>query len=267
MTGESVFPVSIRLTDPTTFTDYEGKYDITGVLGGVGALGGPYISTSYGEFMNLIRTVQSRNTANYDESMIILPWVGQWMILELARTVEDTPDVFSFLVEAEVKWVNEEERVKNWERWLYQRDEPPFLTTYMDAPITSFPAAPSQTRWQSWWDKNDWIARSGISIGFDVDNRFIANNGAVLKITFFDTNEGFITARFKHAINGDKIFSAETYGTEKLLTVTFQLEEIDTSWADEVVYNGVKRDFFIESFRKNGERQYSTVSFVRIIRL
>ena len=86
--------------------------------------------------------------------------------------------------------------VKNFERWLYQRDASGFETT---------PAVKIQHAIKMWMVQDnkyyDYIARSGKKIGFDIDDRWIGiKDSLAIKVTFFDYNHGELKLVFGFTI-------------------------------------------------------------------
>ena len=102
------------------------------------------------------------NYALYNPFSLIpeqMVWVGQ----SLGRTVENTPDIWCALRES---YVRNSGAVKNFERWLYQRDTEGYETE---------PAIKVPHPIKMWMVKKDhyfdYVARKSRRIGFAVDDR------------------------------------------------------------------------------------------------
>jgi len=167
-----------------------------------------------------------------------VPEMLPFLSLELGRTVEDTPDVWTFLRTSYLRasyyqnndYLNrpltaaeqaEGIETKNFERWLYQRDAPGYETR---------PAIKIQQAIKMWMvqaDKYyDYIARSGKKLGFDIDERWTAVKDSVaLKVTYFDDYAGEMNLVFK---NGEILTkrNQKLFGDGKLKTTTFILPGI-----------------------------------------
>lgn len=83
--------------------------------------------------------------------------------------------------------------IKNFERWLYQRDAPHFETT---------PAIKIDHAIRMWMVQQgkeyDYIARKGKRIGFDIDDRWLAEKRRIaIKVTFLDDQTGSFRLIFR----------------------------------------------------------------------
>lgn len=106
------------------------------------------------------------------------------------RTIENTPDAFSLLQEGGLKTRNNCYIVKNFERWLFQRDAPGFETSRTrfyqrqessadcdsgDSAISGFPS-----------NHGSFTSRkTSTKMGFFVDPRFVTQPNVEIKITHF----------------------------------------------------------------------------------
>lgn len=224
-------------------------------------------SFPYRYFTSTLRALQMRCTYIHTTGHLV-PKMLPFMSLELGRTVEDTPDVWSFLRTSYLKAnsfetedfqkraITEKEaaegiELKNFERWLYQRDAPGYETQ---------PAVKIQQAIKMWMVQEgkyyDYLARSGKKIGFDIDNRWTATNDSIaLKVTYFDNYSGELNLVYN---NGKKqVFKTQKLiGDGNLKTVTFFIAKMKANGLSQ------KFDFALEAGKKT---ESIVVSFVRVI--
>jgi len=226
-------------------------------------------SFPYRYFTSTLRALQMRCTYIHTTGHLI-PEMLPFLSLELARTVDDAPDVWCFLRESTLRAstyrnkdsrnreISEEEQksgipIKNFARWLYQRDAKGYETrpaVRINHPIKM---------WMVENDKNyDHIARTGKRIGFDIDDRWDEQKGAVaIKVTYFDNVKGSLEFISKSG-NGTVQKLLSLRGDGKLRTTTFLLDDMKANGLD----HGY--DFVLQA--GNGTREI-TVSMVRVIEL
>ena len=225
-------------------------------------------SFPYRYFTSTLRALQMRCTYIHTSGHLV-PKMLPFLSLELARTVDDTPDVWTFLRTSYLKAknykgkdfqnrtiteneLNEGIETKNFERWLYQRD----ASGYETKPTIKIQQ--SIKMWMVQEDKYyDYIAREGKNIGFDIDDNWAAANGELaLKVTYFDTNKGELQLEFN---NNQKLVQKiqNLTGDGKLKTTTFLLSNLKKNSLDH------QYDFILKS-GKNTES--ITVSMVRLIK-
>ena len=171
-------------------------------------------SYPYRYFSSTLRALQMRCTYIHTTGHLV-PEMLPFLSLQLARTVEDTPDVWTFLRTSYMKAGNyqnqdkskrpissEEKKegipIRNFERWLHQRDADGFETR---------PAIRIQQPIRMWMVQTDryydYIARAGKRIGFHIDSRWPGMKGNLaVKVTYLDDKPG--TLQLVH--NGGKSF-------------------------------------------------------------
>lgn len=221
-------------------------------------------SFPYRYFVSTLRALQMRCTYIHTTGHLIpkmLPFLSQ----ELARTVNDAPDVWSFLntsylkegkfTETNNKGVNltnqnEGVEVKNFERWLYQRDAPGYETQ---------PAIKINQAIKMWMIKPDkyydYIGRKGQKIGFDIDDRWLKQNDKLaIKVSYIDNMAGELKLCYNNNLGGK---SQILNGDLQLKTVTFFVNELEPN----SMKNGF--DFTIESGNSTSN---IVVSMVRVVR-
>jgi hypothetical protein len=224
-------------------------------------------SYPYRYFTSTLRALQMRCTYIHTTGHLV-PQMLPFLSLQLGRTIEDAPDVWTFLRTSYLRasnyknndWknrpitANEQTggiETKNFERWLYQRDAPGYETQ---------PAVKIQQAIKMWMVQEDkyydYIARSGKKIGFDIDDRWIGNKDSVaLKVTYFDNHAGELILVYN---NGQKQVqkTQQLIGDGKLKTVTFFMSQIKS--------NSLENNFdFVIEAGKNTES--IVVSIVRVI--
>jgi hypothetical protein len=188
----------------------------------------------YRYFISTLRALQMQCTYIHTTGHL-LPQMLPFLALELGRTVEDAPDVWSFLNTFYLKtgdyssndWqtpkrtITEAEiaggiEAKNFERWLYQRD----AVGYETKPEEKIQQAIKM--WMVQPDKYyDYIARSGKKIGFDIDARWPGLNQQIaIKVTYFDKKAGTLNLVYNDGVKQQQK-SQTLLGDNKLKTATF----------------------------------------------
>ena len=206
-------------------------------------------SYTYRYFTSNLRLLQMRcNYVLYNSFSIISEqqvWVGQ----NLGRTIDDAPDVWCALRESYVRRVGP---VKNFERWLYQRDSKGFETrptVKINHPINMWMVEPGKYY--------DYIARQGKQIGLSVDDRWCGGGpvNVAVKVTYFDIGRNTVYMDL-YTVNGYSRRSINLTGTDGLKTATLFVNDAVFST------NGVNYDII---FKSTGTG--AVISFVRVIRL
>lgn len=208
------------------------------------------VSFPYRYFTANLRLLQMRCNYLLNNEFSLLPEMLAWVSLELGKTTEDAPDAWSFLRESYIK--NDGGRpVKNFERWLYQRDAPGYETTpviKIEHPIQMWMVEPGKYY--------DFIARKGKRIGFAIDDKMFptGEQEMVIKVSFYDGVAGILKLVYESdtGMNQDSIIAN---GEDRIRTATFFIKaRIDkTSFEHDF-------DFLLES------EQEVPVVFVRIIK-
>lgn len=202
-------------------------------------------SFSYRYFCANLRLLQMRCSYVHNKDTLI-PEMLPFVALELGRTVEDAPDIWCFMRES---YLRKHGAVKNWERWLYQRDSEGFETE----PVVKIDQPPIKM-WMVQPDRYyDYIARKGSQIGLAVDDRWCSGGqvDVAIKVTYFDEGAGQVQMRV-----GEQECNLLLTGSGTLKTATFFIEKADFSAKGmeyDIVFQGMETD--------------AVISFVRIIRL
>lgn len=216
-------------------------------------------SFNYRYFTSNLRMLQMRTNDVIWNEFTIDPEMFVWVGLELGKTVKKAPDAWCFLRESYL-WPNYMKSasnpstgLKNFERWVYQRDSEGFETE---------PAVKIIQPVKMWMVRDDkrfdYVARTGAKIGFKVDHNFLKgrNKKVAVKVSFFDFGKGKFRIDFNHdgAVESRTV---ECTDSGKVRTATFFVE------ADFIKNASLKHDFEIV-----GEDGYKpTVSILRVVKL
>ncbi len=214
-----------------------------------GRFGNSLAAYPYRYFSSNIRLLQMRCNAVLFSEFALMPEMLAWVGQELGRTRQDAPDVFCFLRETKLK---NEGNVKNFERWLYQRDTPGYETQAV---------IPIDKNYNSWmYDTNkpyDYIARKGAKIGFAADDVVFPTNvehKVAIKVSYIDNVVGTLKLVY-HNNSGPQQKTINTTGGDVVRTATFFVTaKFDAS--------GFNYDFELQS--ETGKEV--PVSFVRVIK-
>ncbi|MCF7850020.1 MAG: hypothetical protein K9M45_14295 [Kiritimatiellales bacterium] len=204
-------------------------------------------------WVSMLRALQMRRSYLMVNDFTLDPKMLHWVCHELGRTVDDTPDAWCALRENTIQSNNRTGPVKNFERWLYQRDPEEYKTE----PAIAIPHAIKM-----WMvpkgEVFDYIARKGKKIGFAIDDRYLFGHcpKAAIKITYHDIGNSLVQLLCLDKDGQPLIRSSQCEDTGALKTVTFIIEDAD--------FNGkvMDNDFVIRA--TTGE---AVISMVRIIKL
>ncbi len=208
------------------------------------------VSYPYRYFTSSIRLLQMRCNDLLVNEFALLPEMLAWVGQEMGRTIADAPDVWCFLRESYLK--KPETPVKNFERWLFQRDAPGYTTT---------PAVKIEQAIKMWMvdpeKYYDYIAREGKKIGFNIDENWQGiKQPLAFKVSLFDQNAGTLNLKY---YNGKKTItlSKSLNGDNSLKTYTFFVSDYKPEGNI-----GEKFDFTLEA---GNSTKSIVVSFVRVI--
>ena len=226
---------------------------------------GPLETHQYRYHESMIRTLQMRR--NYlwmsSSSVDMDPPLTAYMSLALGRKVTDSPDAFCYLRQSIVRGSSagkksKEFAIRNFERWLIQRDRDGYRTQ----------AAIKVPQHQSMWmvPKNykfDYIARrtdlasNNSKIGFALDDRFLSGgpHSAAIKVTYHDIGRGKWTLVYTKPTGWIERRTIQCNNSKKALTATFHLTDVCFTGKGEAF------DFHIEATGSD-----ATISFVRVIK-
>jgi len=189
------------------------------------------------------------------------PPLTAYVSLELGRKVADAPDAWCYLRESYARKPGKRDEprpMKNFERWLYQRDRDGYRTV---------PARKVKQHERMWISpegyKYDLIARrtdraSGNDrIGFALDDRFLSGgpHKTAIKVTYWDVGGGTWSLCCKTG-RGEVRRRIECGDTDKARTATF--------FFDDAFFPAKGLDYDFEIRAVEGD---ATISFVRVIKL
>jgi hypothetical protein len=209
-------------------------------------------SFPYRYFTANLRLLQMRCNYLLNNEFSLLPKMLSWVSLEMGRTIEDAPDAWCALRESYIK-NNGGTPVKNFERWLYQRDAPGYETT---------PALKIDQAIQMWMVQPgkyyDFVARKGKKIGFNVENDFVANHTSkkyAIKISYIDQGKGVFNLLFQ-GLNGKEKRTIKCENSGNIKTATFFIE------------GNLNHEVDKFNLELHGERDFEPIiSFLRVIRI
>jgi len=214
----------------------------------------PSLSTQsfpYRYLSSNLRVLQMRRNELLNYPYALMPEMFAWLGLELGRTLDEAPDVWSFLRESYIE-SGKRRPVKNFERWLFQRDASGYATT---------PAIKIQHGHKMWMvaddRRYDYIAREGSKIGFNVDKNWPALSGKIaFKVTVFDNYAGTLNLKYSNGTSVQTI-SKPLLGDGIMRTYTIFVSDFK---ANSNIGNGF--DFTLES---ESDTKKIIVSFVRLV--
>ncbi|MHC4249964.1 MAG: hypothetical protein ACYS9X_12625 [Planctomycetota bacterium] len=219
---------------------------------------GPIESFGYRYFSSMLRLLQMRRSYLYTEENAVIPELLWYVCHGLGRRAEDSPDAWCFLRESYLSpWSNPKPHaspgpLKNFERWLHQRDRPGYETT----PSVRIPHFAKK-----WWladgkRRYDYVAREGARIGFAVGDRFMTGRErrVAVKVSYYDGYRGAWRLVFKNSGREARSAPVTTTGRDGFRTATLFVEaDLDAK--------GYDFDFEIHCEGR------VPVSFVRVIAL
>ena len=173
----------------------------------------------------MLRALQMRRNFVWAEGgpWLVNPPLLHYMALELGKNARNAPDAWCYLRESVVKNGKQGQPVKNFERWLYQRDAGDARTE---------PAEKVEVPSQMFeFDRNhlhDWTARkTRTAIRFGVDENFLAGgpHAVAVKITYLD--RGNAEWQFEYFTAANQTASRKVIGgdTAAVKTATFILKD------------------------------------------
>lgn len=195
------------------------------------------------------RALQMRRISLWTGSHTYYPEFSYWCGMELGRKATDSPDAWSYLRES---YLQNKKTMKNFERWVFQRDLPGYPTQAVnrfDHGYNAVNADPDR--------RFDMVGRKGKMFGFGVDDNFIAPRvGAkvTIKLTYMD--KGIGSLRLRYSKDGKEMSeSINKTNSGKIKTATF--------FINNAMFNatGYNPDFFVD-----GEGKEVELFFVRVVK-
>lgn len=213
---------------------------------------GPYETFGHRYRESMLRALQLRRNYLLTDRSDLNPTLLNYVCLELGRTLEDTPDVWCYLRETPTK--QHPEGIRNFERWLHQRDREGARTIAVD----KYSIEKQNTHTFDFTARRTDSATGNHKIGFALDDRFLPGgpHRVAFKVTYRD--EGHAVWRLVYVSdNPDPLpCRIECGATGDVLTATFI--------RDDVRFDAHNMDF---DFTINAERDDGVIKFMRIVRL
>ena len=208
-------------------------------------------SFPYRYFTANLRLLQMRCNEALFNNFSLMPEMSAWVGQELGRTIDEAPDVWSCLRESYVQ-NSGNITVKNFERWLFQRD----TTGYTTKPAVKINQAIKMWMVQS-GKYYDYVAREGQKIGFNIDKNWTGvKDSLAFKVSLLDHNAGTLNLKY---FNGKELvtLTKPLLGDSLLKTYTFFVSDYKNG-----ANIGGKFDFSLEA-GTNTEK--IVVSMVRVV--
>ena len=217
---------------------------------------GPWESFAHRYRESMLRALEMRRNFLMIESTMMNPPLTAYVSLELGRNVENTPDVWCYLRESVIGGKGKPVTVKNFERWLYQRDSEGYKTIATGKVLLS-----DSMQFYHKDHKYDLTARStdrasgNNAIGFAIDDRFLSGgpHKVAVKITYHDQGRSRWALIYNH---GQAQREVICWNCGIVRTVTFFLED--------AVFDAEGMDYDFEIKALEGD---AVIKFVRIIKL
>ena len=205
--------------------------------------------------MSTLKALQLRMNWIFLGNYSLAPPVFQYMLKTLGKTVSDSPDAWVALREAE-----DRERgspgpvVRNWERWLIQREVGPDGLTVRTVPITS-PATQIGTSYEA--RRTDHASASNY-IYFGVDDKFIKGGPEAVDVyvTYLDNNHATWTLQYDSA-------GGSAYKSTRVVTNTADGRWKTTKFAIEDAGFANRQNGGMDFRLYNGGVEDATVRFVQ----
>jgi hypothetical protein len=221
---------------------------------------GPWESFAHRFRESTLRVLQMRRNFVWIEPSMMNPEMTAYLSLELGRNVNDTPDIWCYLRESYPNRHRDANGaplpVKNFERWLYQRDQ-----TGYTARATAKVHVPEQMQnyhpdhYYDYTARTTDAANGNTAIGFAVDDRFLSGgpHRVAVKVTYHDQGP----ARWALVYNQGKSRREITcWGHGNVRTATWFL--------DDAKFDGNALDYDFEIRALEGD---AVIKFIRVIRL
>jgi hypothetical protein len=231
---------------------------------------GPFESFPHRYRESMLRALQMRRNFLWSDTNGMNPGLLHFVSLELGRNIHNTPDAWVYLRESYVSKNGSYTPVKNFERWLHQRDGQGSTTTptmkvmqglaQLPGEITQNASVtvPKELKFVDYTARSTDFKQGNSNITFALDDRFLSGgpHRVALKVTYHDIGSGAWNLIYPTAQGEQQIRRVANSNTGKLKTITFFLDDIHFN------AKGMDTDFVISS-----DQGDAVISFVRIIKL
>ncbi len=180
--------------------------------------------------LSMLRALQMRCNfiSTNPMSMDLDRQLAEYARLSFGKTIENTPDCWSYLREGYVKFGPAgKSPIKNFERWMIQRDLPGGMTKPANRLERTYAMTtdPEGMHYEFNARRTDCASNNNY-IYFDVDDRFRCDDGALVKITYLDNSAARWSVEYmdNHGEASTDVVEGENNGEIK--TATFYLPHI-----------------------------------------
>ncbi len=191
---------------------------------------GPLETFSHRYRESELRALQMRRNVLWESNSSLDPHLTAYVAMSLGHKINSTSDVWCYLRESYIKRnygnsKGEESPVKNFERWLVQRDTLDAFTKPSRKVVHGTFGYLRPTMFNVYVEDKqyDFTARVGNKIGFFVAPQFLNGQKYALKITYWDNADFELNY---HTSNGYKSVAVKTENDDKLKTATFFIEDL-----------------------------------------
>jgi hypothetical protein len=179
----------------------------------------------------MMRSLQSRYrfiTTSPSTEKVNSP-LSDYAELSLGKSIETTPDAWACLFETPM--TVEPGKLKNFERWLLQRDVPGGMTVSTQKTEREYDAGHSPDgEWYDYVARRTDIAGGNPNIYFNLDDRFVTAGPVDIKIEIVDENRSPWHIEYNSAGNAAESTPAFTgRGDGNIRTITFTLHDAQFS--------------------------------------
>ncbi|MCF7849421.1 MAG: hypothetical protein K9M45_11280 [Kiritimatiellales bacterium] len=221
---------------------------------------GPVSTWSHRYRESMLRALQMRRNMLWveNQSRLVDPPLLAYTALSLGKNVTESPDVWCHLRESVVKTKERNEQpVKNFERWLYQRDDGKFKAIATEKVVVQKQKGHHKDHQYDFTARRTDIRKRNDKIGFAMDDRFLKGgpHRVAIKITYYDRDNAKWALAYKGA-KGPVKKEIQCGDSGAVKTATFFIGNMMFPTS------GKANDFFIQSLEKD-----AVISFVRLIKL
>ncbi len=213
---------------------------------------GPYETFGHRYRESMLRALQMRRNYLLVDRSDLDPALLHYVCLELGRTIDDTPDAWCYLRETATR--QHPAGVRNFERWLHQRDRAGTRTVAVDR----YDIAKQNTHSFDFTARRTDAATGQNKIGFALDDRFLSGGPyrVAFKVTYRDEGSTAWRLVYDATRTGSSPCRVECAGTGEIRTATF--------FRDDARFGATSLDF---DFTIEAERGDAVIKVVRVIRL
>jgi hypothetical protein len=256
-----------------------GSWLATGPLAGSQSRYGPIRSFPYRYMMSTLRALQLRtNMMVADPTAIVSASLSKYLVRSMGQTRQSTSEAWCFLVEATTQR-NVGGVVKNWERWLYQRDSTdPSVNggrpAEADASFTVTPVDAAQNPNNIASGSHEFVAKAATELGFTLEQVFKGRvQGATeawVKVSYFDVgpvgrSSKIVLLRGGVASDGSSTCTNEVVGEVALTSARVEVRTASFNIKNPSMLTGSDGFDFCVAGRLGSDPAEIVVSLVRVI--